>query len=169
MCVCIRGSQAWGGSGCSRSATYKLIVYTLDIWVLEQPLVTGQVSHCTGDGGASAHLVSSCLMVWVHHFYLKPFVILQKTGYLVCLGTSLGRFMRGQTIYVPFGVKTWHYVGVMKGGCDLPHFIFIVLTHCLMVVIHILVWVYYYLLFPVLFYIFLCFSYLLSFYFNLYS
>ena len=39
--------------------------------VLDQLLVTGQVSHCTGDGGASVYSIASYLMVKVGHT-LKP-------------------------------------------------------------------------------------------------
>ena len=35
--------------------------------VLDQLLVTGQVSHCTGDGGASVYSIASCLMARVGH------------------------------------------------------------------------------------------------------
>ena len=33
--------------------------------VLNQPLVTGQVSHCTGEGFASVYLIAICLVVGV--------------------------------------------------------------------------------------------------------
>ena len=49
------------------------------IWVLKQPLFTSQVSHFTSDGGASAHLVSSC-----PGFLLKTLAVHRSLG-IVCV------------------------------------------------------------------------------------
>ena len=84
------------------------------VWDSISSLVTGQVSHCTGEGCASVYLFASYLVekavTWTTGRYL---------GELVYLGMNLGRYMRGQAIYM--GVRwvcTWHYVGTHKwGGC----------------------------------------------------
>ena len=57
--------------------------------VLDQLLVTGQLSHCTGDGGASVYSIASYLMARIGHTCNPSYQ--QETGYLVYLGTTLGR------------------------------------------------------------------------------
>ena len=58
--------------------------------VFDQLLVTGQVSHCTGEGCASVYLFASYLVekadTWTTGRYL---------GQLVYLGTTLSRYIEG--------------------------------------------------------------------------
>ena len=42
--------------------------------VLDQLLVTGQVSHCTSDGDASVYSIGSYLVVRVGHTPIKPWL-----------------------------------------------------------------------------------------------
>ena len=64
--------------------------------VLDQLLVTGQVSHCTGEDGASVCPIASCLVFGVDHTINSFYQ--QKIGYLAYLGTILGRFTRERAI-----------------------------------------------------------------------
>ena len=67
---------------------------------------------------------------------------LEKTGYLVCLGTSLGRFMRGRTIYMPFGVIVHLALcGNHEGMNMIGHELFLTCTVTSWLSFHILVWV----------------------------
>ena len=81
----------------------------------------------------------------------------QKTEYLVCLGTSLGRFTGGWAIYVPFGViVNLALCGSHEGKMWFATFIAFDMHCCVMVVNPFLVSVNYYLLFLYFFSIFLC-------------
>ena len=46
--------------------------------VLDQLLVTGQVSHCTSGGGASVYLITSYLVVRVGHSLNKPWLLTEN-------------------------------------------------------------------------------------------
>ena len=64
------------------------------VWDFNQLLVTGQVSHCTGEVCASVYIFTS---------YLVEKAVTWTTGRYwvnwVYLGMTLGRYMGGQAIY----------------------------------------------------------------------